>query len=172
MASSLSSPAITTQDVDADHSKEVAMAEFTYNPIQLVNPNQPVIINDSIRCNKGYVFHRNESGIVTLRGIVNNPNACFARYQITFNANIAVPEGGTAGPIAVALAIDGEPILTSKAIVTPAAVEEYWNLSRVLSADIWKGCCESVTIRNLSNIPILAQNTSVDITRPDLNVTR
>lgn len=97
------------------------MAEFTYNPIQVVNANQPVILNNSIPCNKGYVYHRNESGVVTLRGIVNNCNACFARYQVTFNGNIAVPEGGTAGPIAIAISQSGEPILTSRAIVTPAA---------------------------------------------------
>ena len=94
------------------------MAEFTKSDVQLVNPNQPVTLNTTIGCNKGYVFHRNGSGIVTLRGITNN---CFARYQVTFNGNIAIPNGGTApAPISVALAIDGEPILTSRAIVNPA----------------------------------------------------
>lgn len=105
------------------------MAEYTYNPIQLVQPNQPVILNDSLPCMRGYVFHRNESGIVTLRGIVNNPCGCFARYQVTFNGNIAVPEDGTVGAIAIAIALDGEPILTSRAIVTPAAVDEYFNVT-------------------------------------------
>ena len=81
------------------------MAEYTYNPIQLVEPDQNVILNDNIPCNRGYVLHREESGIVTLRGIVNNPRCCFARYQVTFNGNIAVPEDGTVGPIAIALAI-------------------------------------------------------------------
>ena len=99
------------------------MAEFTYNPVQVVQANQPVVLNNSIPCNKGYVYHRNESGIVTLRGIVNNACGCFARYQVTFNGNIAIPTGGTApAGISVALTLDGEPILTSKAIVTPAAV--------------------------------------------------
>ena len=105
------------------------MAEYTYNPIQIVEPDQNVILNDNIPCNRGYVLHREESGIVTLRGIVNNPRCCFARYQVTFNGNIAVPEDGTVGPIAIALAIDGEPILTSRAIVTPAAVDEYFNVT-------------------------------------------
>lgn len=126
------------------------MAEFTYNPIQLVNANQPVILNTSIACNKGYVYHRNESGIVTLRGIVNNPNACFARYQVIFNGNIAVPEGGTAGPIAVALAIDGEPILTSRAIVTPADVDEYFNVTSPAIITVPRGCCFNVSVENVS----------------------
>ncbi|MBP5727472.1 MAG: hypothetical protein J6Y48_10415, partial [Clostridia bacterium] len=97
------------------------MAEYTFNPVQRVEPNQNIILNDNIPCNRGYVLHRNESGIVILRGITNGC-ACFARYQVTFNGNIAVPDDGLAGPIAIALAIDGEPIQTSRAIVTPADV--------------------------------------------------
>lgn len=126
------------------------MAEFTYNPIQTVGPNQPVLLNTSIACNRGYVLHRNESGIVTLRGIVNNPTSCFARYQVTFNANIAVPEDGTVGPISVALAIDGEPVLTSRAIVTPAAVDEYFNVTSTALVTVPRGCCFNVSIENVS----------------------
>lgn len=126
------------------------MAEFTYNPVQAVNVNQPVIFNDSIRCNKGYVYHRNESGIVTLRGIVNNPNACYARYQVTFNGNIAVPTGGTVGPIAVAIAISGEPIETSLAEVTPAAVDNYFNVTSTAIIDVPKGCCFNISVENVS----------------------
>lgn len=122
------------------------MAEFTNNAVQIVNPNQPVILNTSIGCNKGYVYHRPESGIVTLRGIVNNPNACFARYQVTFNANIAVPTGGTAGPIAIAIAIDGEPVLTSRAIVTPADVDQYFNVTSTAIIDVPRGCCDSISV--------------------------
>ena len=68
------------------------MAEFTYNPVQTVQANQPVVLNTSIACPRGYVLHRNESGIVTLRGIVNNACGCFARYQVTFNGNIDVDQ--------------------------------------------------------------------------------
>ena len=149
------------------------MAEFTYNPIQLVQPNQPVILNTSIPCNRGYVLHRNESGIVTLRGIVNNPYNCFARYQVTFNGNIAVPEDGTAGPISVSLAIDGEPILTSRAIVTPAAVDEYFNVTSTAIITVPKGCCFNVSVENTSEaadagVPapaINVQNANLTVTR-------
>ncbi|MBP5593914.1 MAG: hypothetical protein J6Y02_00935 [Pseudobutyrivibrio sp.] len=122
------------------------MAEFTYNDVQVVNPNQPVILNTTIGCGRGYVYHRNESGIVTLRGIVNNPTSGFARYQVTFNGNIAVPEGGTAGAIAIALAIDGEAVLTSRAIVTPAAVNEYFNVTSTAIIDVPRGCCNNVSV--------------------------
>ena len=122
------------------------MAEFTYNDVQVVNPNQPVLLNTTIPCNKGYVYHRNESGIVTLRGIVNNPCNNFARYQVTFNGNIAVPTGGTVGPIAIAIAIDGEAVLTSRAIVTPAAADEYFNVTSTAIIDVPKGCCDTVSV--------------------------
>ena len=124
------------------------MAEYVYNDVQLVQPNQNVILRDSISCNRGYVIHRNESGILTLRGIVNNACGCFARYQVTFNGNIAVPEDGTVGPIAIALAIDGEPIQTSRAIVTPAAVDEYFNVTSTAFITVPKGCCFTVSVEN------------------------
>lgn len=141
------------------------MAEFTYNPVQLVQPNQPVILNDSIPCNKGYVIHRNESGLVTLRGIVNNPCSCFARYQVEINGNIAVPEGGTAGPISIALSIDGEPILTSQAIVTPAAVDNYFNVTSTAIITVPKGCCLNVSVDNTSTEAINVQNANLTVTR-------
>lgn len=126
------------------------MAEYTYNPVQLVNPNQPVILNTTIPCNKGYVLHRNESGILTLRGIVNSPYNCFARYQVTFNGNIAVPEGGTPGPIAIALTLGGEPILTSRAIVTPAAADDYFNVTSTAIITVPRGCCFNISVDNIS----------------------
>lgn len=125
-------------------------AEFTYNPIQEVLQNQPVILNTTIGCSKGYVIHRNESGLVTLRGIVNNPCSNFARYQVTFNGNIAVPTGGTVGPISVAIAIDGEPVLTSNAIVTPAAVDQYFNVTSTAIVTVPRGCCFNVSVENTS----------------------
>lgn len=125
------------------------MAEFAYNPIQLVEPGQNVILDTVIPCNKGYVFHRDQSGIVILRGIVNGAG-CFARYQVTFNGNIAIPEGGTAGPISISLAIDGEPVQTSRAIVTPAAADEYFNVTSTAIITIPRGCCFTVAVENTS----------------------
>lgn len=156
------------------------MAEFTYNPVQTVQPGQNVILNTNIGCNKGYVLHREESGIVTLRGIVNNACGCFARYQVTCNCNIAVPSDGTVGPIAIALAIDGEPILTSRAIVTPAAAateppttENFFNVTSTAIVTVPRGCCFNVAIENVSEgataadpaTAILVQNANLVVTR-------
>lgn len=143
------------------------MAEFTYNPIQLVAANQPVLLNTTIACNKGYVLHRNESGIVILRGIVNNACGCFARYQVTFNGNIAVPEDGTAGPISIALTLDGESIQTSRAIVTPTAVDAYFNVTSTAIITVPKGCCFNISVENVSESAssINVQNANMTISR-------
>lgn len=146
------------------------MAEYTYNPVQTVEPNQNIILNDNIPCNKGYVLHRNESGIVILRGIVNSPCGCFARYQVTFNGNIAIPMEGTVGPIAIALAIDGEPIQTSRAIVTPAAVEEYFNVTSTAIITVPKGCCFTVAVENVST-PAAAGGVAPEILVQNANLT-
>ena len=131
------------------------MAEFTNNPVQTVQPNQQVLLNTTIGCPKGYVIHREGSGIVTLRGIVNNPQACFARYQVTFNGNIAIPNGTTVSPISIAIAIDGEPVLTSKAIFTPAAAADeipsdnnYGNVTSTAIITVPKGCCFNISVEN------------------------
>ena len=149
------------------------MAEYVYNPIQVVQPNQPVLLNSSIPCNKGYIYHREGSGLLTLRGIVNNPSACFARYQVTFNGNIAVPEDGTVGAIAVALAINGEPIQTSRAIVTPAAVDEYFNVTSTAIITIPRGCCFNVSVENDSEGATAADTpTAINVQNANLVVTR
>lgn len=158
------------------------MAEFVYNDRQIVNANQSVVLRTSIPCNKGYVFHRNESGIITLRGIVNNVNACFARYQVTFNGNIAIPEGGTApAAISVALALDGEPILTSKAIATPAAAAEavpsnvnFFNVTSTAIITVPKGCCFNVSVENTSEsaTPATVPAPAIEVQNANLTVTR
>jgi len=124
------------------------MAEF----VQLATPQnvafgQNLLLADSIRCPKGYVLHRDGSGILTLRGITPN---CFARYAVEFNGNIAVPTGGTAAAIAVALAIDGEAMQSSRAIVTPAAVEQYFNVTSTAIITVPKGCCYTVALENVN----------------------
>lgn len=124
-------------------------AEYVYNEEQLVAFSSNLLLLDSIPCPRGYVLHDNGTGIITLRGIVNNPCGKFARYRITANANIAIPEGGTVGAIAIAIAQTGEEIPTSKAIVTPAAVEEFWNVSVDKVITVPACCCPSIAIENV-----------------------
>ena len=147
--------------------------EFTYNPIQEVSPNQAVILNTVIGCNKGYVIHRNDSGIVTLRGIVNNPCAKFARYQVTFNGNIAVPTDGTAGEIQIGIALNGESLPTSLAKVTPTAVNTYFNVTSTAIITVPAGCCYDISIDNFTEVvspAVVAQ--SINVQNANLVVTR
>ena len=150
------------------------MAEYAYNPIQLVQPNQAVLLDTVIPCNKRFVYHRDQSGILTLKGAVNNPCGCFARYQVTFNGNIAVPTGTTVGPISVSLAISGDPIATSRAIVTPAAVEQYFNVTSTAIITVPKGCCFNVSVENTSEsaTPATTPAPAVNVQNANLTVTR
>lgn len=150
------------------------MAEYVYNPVQVVQPNQNVLLNGSIPCNKGYIYHRDGSGLLTLRGAVNNPSACFARYQVTFNGNIAVPAaGGTVGAIAVALAVNGEAIQTSKAIVTPAAVENYFNVTSTAIITVPRGCCVQISVENASEGATAADPApAIEVQNANLTVSR
>ena len=151
----------------------INISEYVYNSVQTVQPNQNVLFTDSVPCNKGYVIHRNGSGILTLRGVVNNSCGCFARYQVTFNANIAVPTDGTVGPIAIALAIDGEPIQTSRAIVTPAAVDEYFNVTSTAIITVPRGCCYTVSVENDSFGATAADPaTAINVQNANLTVAR
>lgn len=147
--------------------------EFTFNEIQLVQPNQPVILEGSFWGRRNYIFHQDESGIVTLRGIVNNPYAEWALYQVTFNGNVAIPTGGTVGPIAVAIARSGEPLLTSRAIVTPTVVNSYFNVTSTAFIVIPRGCCFDISVENVSE-PATAGGTApaINVQNANLVVTR
>ena len=122
-------------------------AEYLANAVQTVALNAPVIFTASIPCKRGYVYHEDETGIFILRGITNGQ--CYATYQVTFNGNIAVSTGGTVpdGGIAVAITVNGEPRLTSKAIFVPAeAGDNYGNVTSTAIIKVPKGCCFSVSV--------------------------
>lgn len=151
------------------------MAEFTYNPVQTVQPNQQVLLNTTIGCPKGYVLHREGSGIVTLRGIVNNPTNCFARYQVAFNGNIALPAEATVSPISISIAIDGEPIQTSRAIFTPAAADQYGNVTSTAIVTVPRGCCFNISVENTSAVPATPAGSNapaINVQNANLTVTR
>lgn len=123
------------------------MAEYlTRDSVETVALNSAIPFIDSIRCNKGYVFHQNGTGILVLRGIVNNPTSCFARYDLKFTGNIAIPTGGSVTPIATAIVVSGEERTGSRSIFTPAAVDEYGNVTSRATVDVPRGCCFIVAV--------------------------
>lgn len=138
------------------------MAEYTANAIQTVAVNQDILFTDDPIRGNNSIMHREGSGLITLRGITCQ---CKARFRIFFGANIAVPEGGTAGAISASIAISGEAIPTSSMIVTPAAVDEYFNVSASLFIDVPAGCCTNISVKNTSDQAINVQNANIVVER-------
>ena len=136
--------------------------ELTANAIQTVPANGNVIFTDTVVCGNCSIMHREGSGLVTLRGLTNQ---CRARFRVSFGGNIALPTGGTVGPISLAIAINGEPVATTTMISTPAAVEEFNNVFSAIFIDVPKGCCSQISVRNTSDQSVNVQNANLIIER-------
>lgn len=138
------------------------MAEYVAVAPQEVAANENVVFTNTAVKGSNCIQHREGSGIVTLRGLTNQ---CRARYFVDFSANIAVPTGGTAGAISLAIAISGEPVLSSKMISTPAAVAQFNNVSTGIYVDVPKGCCVNIAVENTSGVAIDVANANLVVTR-------
>ena len=136
--------------------------EITANALQTVEANQNVLFTDTVVCGSCSIIHRDGSGLVTLRGITNQ---CRARFKVTFGANIALPAGGTVGPISLAIAINGESVATTTMIETPAAVEEFSNVFSAIYLDVPANCCSQVSVRNITDQAIDVQNANLIVER-------
>lgn len=150
--------------------------EYSNNAVQTVNPGESVIFTNSpVPCSRGLVRHRDDTGNFLLKGNVRRSSCgccpATANYLVDFGANVAIPTGGTVGEIDLAIAVDGGTIPTTEMSVTPAAVEEFFNVSDATIVPIWRGCCQTLTVRNVSDQPILVRNANIIFSRPDLNVT-
>lgn len=126
-------------------------AEYSYIPVQTVAEDENILFLDGSRaCSKGCITHRDGSGVFRLKGA---GNACKTIYRVTFDANIAVApaaDGGVLGPISIALQEDGETVANAVAIVTPAAIGDYFNVSVTTFITIPCGCCVTVAVENTS----------------------
>ena len=147
------------------------MAEWSNSTEQTVNPGESIIFTNTVSpIQNGNVFHRDNTGEFLINGgSRRNGCSCCAINNNTkeviayFGANIAIPEGGTVGAISVAFAVDGATVPFTVMTETPAAVNEFSNVSRVASIPIFRGCCQSVTIRNISEQPILVSSPNFGI---------
>ena len=138
------------------------MAEYVSVATQEVASNGNVVFTNTAVKGSSCIQHREGSGIITLRGLTNQ---CRARFFIDFSANIAVPTGGTAGAISLAIAISGEPVLSSQMISTPAAVEQFNNVSAGIYVDVPKGCCVNIAVENTSGVAVDVANANIVVTR-------
>lgn len=129
------------------------MAEYlTRDAVESVALNAPIPFIDSIPCNRGYVYHQSGTGVFILRGIVNNPSACFARYEVEFTGNVSIPTGGAVTPIATAIVVSGEQRTGSRSIFTPAAVDNFGNVTSRATVDVPRGCCFTVSVEYVSGV--------------------
>lgn len=136
--------------------------EIIANALQTVAANQNVYFTDTVTCGNCAITHRDDSGLVTLKGLTNQ---CRARYRVSFGGNIAIPAGGTVEEISLALAIDGEPVPATTMIVTPAAAEQFFNVFSSIFIDVPRGCCSRVSVQNTSTQPIDVQNANLIVER-------
>lgn len=152
-------------------------AEYSANAVQTVEINNPVIFTESpVPCNRGLIFHRDESGIFQLAN--NSPvskTGCSCgcggckrvyetMYRISFHANIAIADGGTVEPIQLTLSINGESDPSSTMISTPAAVGDFQNVGADIIVAVPSLCgCESVSVRNTSTQAIDVQNANLTV---------
>lgn len=136
--------------------------EIIANELQTVLAGANVQFTDTVVPGKACTMHRPGSGLVSLRGLTDQ---CRARYKISFGGNIAVPTGGTVGAISLAIAIDGEAIAATAMTVTPAAVEEFFNVFGAVYLDIPRGCCSQISVRNVNTQAIEVQNANLIIER-------
>lgn len=138
------------------------MSEFTANALQTVLQGEDVAFTESPVCGTKCIVHRQGSGVVKLRGITNQ---CKARFLVSYSGNIQIPTGGTVEAISLAIAIDGEPLQSTRMIVTPAAAENLFNVSAQVYVDVPCGCCSAIAVQNTSGQTIEVQNSNLIVVR-------
>lgn len=152
------------------------MAEYlTRDAVESVALNAPIQFLDSIPCNRGNVLHQNGSGIFVLRGNVNNPSSCFARYEVEFTGNVAIPTGGAITPISTAIVVSGEERTGSRSIFTPTAVNEYGNVTSRAVVDVPRGCCFTVSVEYVNgtvDTPAVVPTPLINVIDGSLSITR
>jgi hypothetical protein len=134
------------------------MAEFTGIALQTVAQGEDVAFTETPVAGSNCITHRQGSGIVKLRGLTNQ---CRARFLVSYSGNIQIPTGGTVEAISLAIAIDGEPLQSTRMIVTPAAVENFFNVSTQAYVDVPRGCCVTAAVQNTSAQAIEVQNSNL-----------
>ena len=138
------------------------MAEFSNSNTVSVAAGQNLPLTETAVAGPSCIVHREGAGIVTLRGLTNQ---CRARFKVSFGGNIAIPTGGTVEAISVALAINGEPLTSATAIVTPAAVENYFNVFVAAFIEAPRGCCVTVALENTSTQAVSIANSNLIVER-------
>lgn len=137
--------------------------EITANAVQRVVQGSNVIFTDTPIPGNAAIIHREGQGLVKLRGL--SCSQCRSRFRVLFGGNVAVPDGEAVNPIIIALTVDGEPISTTRMIVTPTDTEAYFNIFSSIYLDIPTGCCATVGVTNTSDTIVAIQNANLIVER-------
>ena len=138
------------------------MAEFTAIALTEVAEGQNILFTETPICPTRGIVHRDGSGIVRVSG---NGSQGRARYLVAFSGNIQIPTGGTVGEISVAIAIDGEPVPATSMMVTPAAVDNYFNVHSTVFVEVPRCCCSTISIRNTTATSVNVANANLIVER-------
>lgn len=114
------------------------MIELSNTMTQTINPGQALTFDATILKTGCAEAHRTNSGIVTLR-------ADCAIYEVHFAANVS---GTAAGPVQLAIALDGEPLVETTMISTVAAAGDLNNVATATLVKTGCGCCGRITVVN------------------------
>ena len=138
--------------------------EYSYPLVQTVEANNGnvLFLNGDRCCKKGLIMHTDNSGVFRVKGV---SNCCKTIYKVHFKANIAVSAGGTVGEISVALVQNGEVSRIAVATVTPTVAEAFFNASFETFVELPCGCCDTISVRNISDTPIDVINANIVIDR-------
>lgn len=151
--------------------------EIIANAVQTVQANQNVLFTDTVVGCSNSLLHREGSGLVTLKG--NTTTQCRARYRITFGGNAALPKAGnaaaskgetvstsgTVAPISLAIAINGEEVVSTTMLSTPGAANLFNNISSSVFIDVPKGCCFDVSVKNIATEAVNIRNANLIVER-------
>ena len=149
------------------------MASYITTTDSLVALNGTIPFNHvSIPCNRGNVVPLVQ-GVLNLKGNTSNR---FARYNVSLQGNIEIPEGGAVTPIAIGITVNGTVIPESIAIVTPAAAQQYWHVNTTVPITVPCGCCLTISgtyVDGTEDDPATTPTPSIQVRREaSLTVTR
>lgn len=157
--------------------------EYIANQLQQIALNNPAIFSDSIPCRRGLIYHEDGTGNFDLARRNNgrrrscNCGCCSntSDYKVDFNGNIAIPEGGTVGPIAMGIFVDGALVEGTRAIYTPTAVDAYQNVSctKIVKVPCTCGCKDIYVgyVNGSVNDPTFTPTPIINLVNANLQIT-
>lgn len=136
--------------------------EYSYTTVQTVGAGDNILFNNGSRCcRKGLITHNDGSGIFRLKGVSGR-----TIYKVQYKGNIAVSAGGTPGPISIAITQNGETLQNAVGVVTPTVAESFFNVSVSTFIILPCGCCDTITIQNITD------GTSIDVINSNIIIDR